>query len=122
MALDLLGICPAGLNGIPAMHPDKESAAVEAGGLVMGLVRDDVRPSQILTRESIDNAIAGVAASGGSTNGVLHLLAIAWEVGIPLTIDDFDTIAERRRRSSPTSRRAAASSPPTSTRPAASGS
>ena len=61
----------------------------------MRLVREDVRPSQIITRESIDNAIAGIAASGGSTNGVLHLLAIAWELGIPLTIDDFDTIAER---------------------------
>jgi dihydroxy-acid dehydratase len=58
-------------------------------------VRDDVRPSQIVTRAAIDNAIAGVAASGGSTNGVLHLLAIAWELGIPLSIDDFDTIAER---------------------------
>jgi dihydroxy-acid dehydratase len=68
---------------------------VAAGELVMRLVRDDVRPSQIITRESIDNAIAGVAASGGSTNGVLHLLAIAWELGIPLSIDEFDTIASR---------------------------
>ena len=92
MALDLLGICPAGLNGVPAFDPDKEEAAREAGRLAMRLVRDDVRPSQIITRESIDNAIAGIAASGGSTNGVLHLLAIAWELGIPLTIDDFDTI------------------------------
>jgi dihydroxy-acid dehydratase len=95
MALDILGISPAGLNGIPATHPDKEEAAVEAGRLAMRLVRDDVRPSRIITRESIDNAIAGVAASGGSTNGVLHLLAIAWELGIPLEIDDFDTIASR---------------------------
>jgi dihydroxy-acid dehydratase len=95
MALDLLGISPAGLNGVPATHPDKADAAREAGRLAMRLVRDDVRPSQIITREAIDNAIAGIAASGGSTNGVLHLLAIAWELGIPLTIDDFDTIAER---------------------------
>ena len=95
MALDVLGISPAGLNGVPALHPDKESAAEEAGRLVMSLVRDDVRPSQIITRDSIDNAIAAIAASGGSTNGVLHLLAIAWELGIALTIDDFDTIATR---------------------------
>jgi dihydroxy-acid dehydratase len=95
MALDLLGISPAGLNGVPAAHPDKETAAEEAGRLVMRLVRDDVRPSQIITREAIDNAIAGIAASGGSTNGVLHMLAIAWELGIPLSIDDFDVIATR---------------------------
>jgi dihydroxy-acid dehydratase len=95
MALDVLGISPAGLNGVPALHPDKESAAEEAGRLVMSLVRDDVRPSQIITRDSIDNAIAAIAASGGSTNGVLHLLAIAWELGIELTIDDFDIIATR---------------------------
>jgi dihydroxy-acid dehydratase len=95
MALDILGISPAGLNGVPAMHSDKQSAAVAAGELVMRLVRDDVRPSQIITRESIENAVAGVAASGGSTNAVLHLLAIAWELGIPLSIDDFDVIAAR---------------------------
>jgi dihydroxy-acid dehydratase len=95
MALDLLGISPAGLNGVPALHPSKEAAAVEAGELVMRLVRDDVRPSQIITRDAIENAIAGVAASGGSTNAVLHLLAIAWEMGIELAIDDFDSIAER---------------------------
>ena len=95
MALDILGISPAGLNGVPAMHPDKEAASVAAGELAMRLVRGDVRPSQIITREAIDNAIAGVAASGGSTNAVLHLLAIAWELGIELSIDDFDTIASR---------------------------
>jgi dihydroxy-acid dehydratase len=95
MALDVLGISPAGLNGVPATHADKAAAAEEAGRLVMDLVREDVRPSQIVTRESIDNAIAAIAASGGSTNGVLHLLAIAWEFGIPLSIDDFDTISTR---------------------------
>jgi dihydroxy-acid dehydratase len=95
MALDVMGISPAGLNGVPAGHPDKTAAAEEAGRLVMDLVRDDVRPSQIVTREAIDNAIAATAASGGSTNAVLHLLAIAWEFGIPLSIDDFDTIATR---------------------------
>jgi dihydroxy-acid dehydratase len=95
MALDLLGISPAGLNGIPATHPDKHAAAEEAGRLVMDLVREDVRPSQIITRESLENAIAGIAASGGSTNGVLHLLAIASELGIPLELEDFDRLAGR---------------------------
>ncbi len=95
MALDVMGISPAGLNGVPAGQPDKTAAAEEAGRLVMDLVRDDVRPSQIVTREAIDNAIAATAASGGSTHAVLPLRAIAWEFGIPLSIDDFDTIATR---------------------------
>jgi dihydroxy-acid dehydratase len=95
MALEMLGISPAGLNGIPANHPDKPGAAESAGRLVMDLVRADTRPSEIITREAIENAIAGVAGSGGSTNGVLHLLAIAREMQVPLTIDEFDEIAER---------------------------
>jgi dihydroxy-acid dehydratase len=95
MALEMLGISPAGLNGVPANHPDKGQAAEQAGQLVMDLVRDDTRPSQIITRNAIENAVAGVAGSGGSTNGVLHLLAIAREMGVPLTIDEFDEIAER---------------------------
>src|SRR5947209_4148697 len=94
-ALDFLGLSPAGLNGIPAVDRDKDAAAHEAGRLVMQLVRDNVKPSQIVTRESIENAIASVAATGGSTNGVLHFLAIAREYGIPLEIDDFDEIAAR---------------------------
>jgi dihydroxy-acid dehydratase len=94
-ALDFLGISPGGLNGIPAAVREKGAAAVEAGRLVMQLVRDDVRPNDIVTRESIENAIASVAATGGSTNGVLHFLAIAREFGIPLEIDDFDEIAAR---------------------------
>jgi dihydroxy-acid dehydratase len=94
-AIDFLGISPAGLNGIPALHPSKEEAAYEAGVLAMRLVRDDVRPSHIITREALDNAAASIAASGGSTNGVLHLLAIARELGIPYTLEDFDAVAER---------------------------
>jgi dihydroxy-acid dehydratase len=94
-ALEFLGISPGGLNGIPALHPSKNQAAKEAGRLVMQLVRDDVRPSQIITREALENAAASVAATGGSTNGVLHLLAIARELGIPFEIDDFDSIAGR---------------------------
>jgi dihydroxy-acid dehydratase len=95
LVMEFLGLSPAGLNGIPAEDPKKEAAAHEAGELVMRLVRDDMRPSAIVTRAAIDNAIASVAATGGSTNGVLHLLAIAHEFGLSLDIDDFDAIASR---------------------------
>ena len=95
MILEFLGLSPAGLNGIPAEDPAKDNAARQCGELVMRLLRDDLRPSQIVDRRSIENAIASVAATGGSTNGVLHLLAIAQEFGVPLEIDDFDTISER---------------------------
>lgn len=95
MAMELLGISPAGLNGIPANDPAKAEAAARAGRLAMQLVRDDTRPTSILTRKALENAIAGVAASGGSTNAVLHLLALARELGIHLEIDEFDAIAER---------------------------
>jgi len=95
LVIDFLGISPRGLSGIPATNPKKSEAAREAGRLVMELVRDDTRPSQILTREAFENAIASVVGTGGSTNGVLHLLAIAREAGVPLELDDFDTIAER---------------------------
>ena len=93
--LEFLGISPAGLNDVPATDPAKREAAYETGKIAMRLVRDDVRPSQILTREALENAAASVAATGGSTNGVLHLLAIADELGIDLSIDAFDRIAER---------------------------
>ena len=93
--LEFIGLSPAGLNGIPALSPKKVEAAHECGRLVMDLVRRDIRPSHIVTREAIENAAASVVATGGSTNGVLHLLAIAWEFGIPFTIDDFDEIAAR---------------------------
>jgi dihydroxy-acid dehydratase len=93
--IDFLGISPRGLSGIPARHPDKEQAAYEVGKMVMDVVRDDVRPSQILTREAFENAIAAVAGTGGSTNGVLHLLAIAREAGVELELEDFDSIAAR---------------------------
>ncbi|MCC6224216.1 MAG: dihydroxy-acid dehydratase [Thermoleophilia bacterium] len=93
--LEFIGLSPGGLNAIPALHPAKEQAAVEAGRIVMDLVRRDIRPSAILTRAAFENAIASVAAMGGSTNGVLHLLALARELGLPLAIDDFDAILER---------------------------
>jgi dihydroxy-acid dehydratase len=95
MVMEFLGLSPAGLNAIPAEDPAKDDAARKAGELAMTLVRHDIRPSHIVTRNAIENAIAGVAATGGSTNGVLHLLAIAHEMGIPLQIDEFDTIAAR---------------------------
>ena len=93
--LDFLGISPAGLNDVPATDPAKPEAAYEAGKVAMRLVRDDVRPSHVMTRAALENAVAAVAATGGSTNGVLHLLAIADELGIDLTIDEFDHIASR---------------------------
>jgi dihydroxy-acid dehydratase len=95
MVMEFLGLSPAGLNGIPAEDPDKDAAARKAGELAMTLVRHDIRPSSIVTRAAIENAIASIAATGGSTNGVLHLLAIAHELGIPLSIDEFDAIAAR---------------------------
>jgi dihydroxy-acid dehydratase len=95
MVLETLGLSPAGLNGIAAEDPRKDEAARRCGELVMDLVRQDRRPSQFVDRRSIENAIAMIAATGGSTNGVLHLLAIASEFLIPLEIDDFDRIAER---------------------------
>ena len=93
--LEFIGLSPAGLNGIPAEDPAKDEAARRSGELVMDLVRADTRPSSIVTRASLENGIASVAATGGSTNGVLHLLAIAHEFGIPLDIDAFGTIADR---------------------------
>ncbi|MCL4289464.1 MAG: dihydroxy-acid dehydratase [Thermoleophilia bacterium] len=93
--LEFIGLSPGGLNAIPALHPAKEQAAEQAGRIVMDLVRKDIRPSRILTRAAFENAIASVAAMGGSTNGVLHLLALARELGVPLEIDEFDAILER---------------------------
>ncbi|HEY8239203.1 MAG TPA: dihydroxy-acid dehydratase [Candidatus Limnocylindrales bacterium] len=95
MVMEFLGLSPAGLNAIPAEDPDKDAAARQAGELAMTLVRHDIRPSSIVTKASIENAIAAVAATGGSTNAVLHLLALAHEFNLPLTIDEFDTIAAR---------------------------
>ena len=93
--MEFMGLSPAGLNGIPAEDPDKEAAARRTGEIVMDLVRRDVRPSSLVTRASLENGIASIAATGGSTNGVLHMLAIAHEFGIPLAIDDFGRIADR---------------------------
>ncbi len=95
MAIEVLGLSPSGLSGLPATDPRKPQAAHQAGTLVMDVLKAGLRPSQIITRESLENAIAAIACSGGSTNGVLHLLAIANEMAIDLHIDDFDQISER---------------------------
>jgi dihydroxy-acid dehydratase len=80
---------------VPAVDGAREQIARECGELVMKVLEEDLRPSQVITRDSLENAIASVCASGGSTNGVLHLLAIAREFGIPFSIEDFDRVAER---------------------------
>ncbi|MGH2869515.1 MAG: dihydroxy-acid dehydratase, partial [Solirubrobacteraceae bacterium] len=95
MAFEVLGISPAGFSMVPAEAATKAQVARDAGALVMEVLKLGLRPSQIITRESLENAIAAIACSGGSTNGVLHLLAIAKEMAIELSIDDFDEISER---------------------------
>jgi len=90
---EFLGISPMGSASVPAMDGTKDDVAFRAGELIMDVLRRDLRPSQIFTRESFHNAIASVAATGGSTNAVLHLLAVAKEAGVALSIDDFDRIS-----------------------------
>jgi dihydroxy-acid dehydratase len=92
IAFEFLGMSPMGRNGVPAMDQRKDDVAFECGKMVMELLKRDLRPRQIITRKSLENAIAAVATTGGSTNAVLHLLAIAYEAGIKLNIDDFDRI------------------------------
>ncbi len=93
MVCEFLGIAPMSLSGMPATDRGKGLAGERAGEMVMDLLRKNVKPSQIITKTAIDNAIAGVAATGGSTNAVLHLLAIAHEAKLPLSIDDFDRVS-----------------------------
>jgi len=95
LVCEFLGIAPMGLSSVPATHPAKATAGYRAGEMVVDLLRRDVTPAKIITKPAIENAIAGVAATGGSTNAVLHLLAIANEAGIPLSINDFDRISSR---------------------------
>ena len=92
IAFEFLGMSPMGRNGVPAMDTRKDDVAFECGKMVMDLLRQDLRPRQIITRKALENAIVAVATTGGSTNAVLHLLAIASEAGIKLSIDDFDQI------------------------------
>src|SRR5207248_2109010 len=95
MAFEVLGISPAGSAMVPAEDGRKLEVAVQVGELVIDVLRRGQRPSEVITKEALENAIAAVAMSGGSTNGVLHLLAVAREVGVPLSIDEFDQISER---------------------------
>ncbi len=95
MACEFLGISPMNLSGVPALSPEKNAACRAAGALVLELAKKDLRPSKIITRAALENAIASVAASGGSTNAVLHLIAIAHEAGISLSVDDFDRISRK---------------------------
>jgi dihydroxy-acid dehydratase len=95
MAFEVLGISPAGYSMVPAMNGRKVEVAFEAGRLVMDVLERGLLPSDIITRASLENAIAAIACSGGSTNGVLHLLAVAREMGVELAIDDFDAISGR---------------------------
>jgi dihydroxy-acid dehydratase len=92
---EFLGIAPIGISNVPATNAAKAAAGERAGELVLDLLRRGVTPSQIITKSAIENAIAGVAATGGSTNAVLHLLAIANEAKLPLSIDDFDLISSK---------------------------
>ena len=92
---EFLGIAPMGLSSVPAADAAKAAAGRRSGELAIDLLRKNVTPSRILTKSAIENAIAGVAATGGSTNSVLHLLAIANEAKVPLSIDDFDRISSR---------------------------
>jgi dihydroxy-acid dehydratase len=93
--MEVIGMAPMGSGSIPAVDPRKDAVGLRAGELMMRLLALGITPSQILTRQAFDDAIASVAGTGGSTNAVLHLLALAKEVGVPLSIDDFDTISRR---------------------------
>ena len=95
MAFEVMGISPAGSAMVPAEDGRKLEVAVQCGELALDVLRRGLRPSEVITRAALENAIAAVATSGGSTNGVLHLLAVATEMGVPLRIDEFDGISER---------------------------
>jgi len=93
--MELIGLSPMGFNGVPAMDPRKDDVAFRCGEVVLNLLRKAIKPSDILTKDAFENAIAGVATTGGSTNAVLHLLAVSREIGLPLDIDDFQRVSER---------------------------
>jgi dihydroxy-acid dehydratase len=95
LVCEFLGVAPMGLSSVPAANPSKAATGKRAGELTLQLLRRDVTPSKIITKAAIENAIAGVAATGGSTNAVLHLLAIASEARLELTIEEFDRISGR---------------------------
>ena len=94
MVSEILGICPMGMADIPAMDDDKDRVSVDAGELILKMIERDLRPSKIVTKQALINSVAAIAASGGSTNGVLHILAFAREAGIPFTIDEIEAISK----------------------------
>ena len=94
-AFEMLGVSPMGFNDVPAEHRGKKKIAIKTGKLVMKLLRKGITPSRIITRKAMENAVAGVMATGGSTNAVLHLLAVAREAGIRFKLDDFDRISRK---------------------------
>jgi dihydroxy-acid dehydratase len=93
--MEMIGLSPMGFNSVPAMDPQKDQISFACGKVVMNLLQKGILPREILTREAFENAIASVAATGGSTNAVLHLLAIAREAGVELEIEDFQTVSAR---------------------------
>src|SRR5579885_1273545 len=93
--MELIGLSPMGTASVPQVDPRKNDVAFRCGQIILEAVKKDLRPRDIATRKAFENAIAGVAATGGSTNAVLHLLAMAREAEVPLTIDDFDSISRR---------------------------
>ncbi len=95
MAFEALGISPAGTAMVPAEDGRKLEVAKQCGELIIDVLRRGQRPSDVITKPALENAIAAVATSGGSTNGVLHLLAVAREMGVPLELDEFEAISER---------------------------
>jgi dihydroxy-acid dehydratase len=106
MSGEILGISPIELSGVPATAPEQARGHARGRPHFDGCRARQPQPSQIITRKSLENTIASVAASGGSTNAVLHLLAIAREMGLKLSIDDFDAISRARRTSARSRRRA----------------
>jgi dihydroxy-acid dehydratase len=93
--MEIIGLSPMGFNGVPAMESSKDDVAFRCGEVIMNALQKEIRPKKILTRAAFENAIASVAATAGSTNAALHLLAIAREAGIPLTLDDFQRVSDK---------------------------
>jgi dihydroxy-acid dehydratase len=93
--MEMMGLSPMGFNSVPAMDPQKDQVAFDCGRVIINVLQKGIRPRQLMTRNAFENAIASVAATGGSTNSVLHLLAMAREAEVELEIDDFQTVSER---------------------------
>ena len=95
MISEIIGICPMGMGDVPAEDPEKENVSFQAGEMMLDILERDVRPSDLVTRQSLENSLAASAATAGSTNSILHCLAFAREAGIDLTLDDIEQISRR---------------------------